>query len=65
MIELITVNGCRRLIKAEHIVQVGELSNEKASRVVITLSTGETVFATNEYESVKEQYLNAMVITNA
>ncbi|MEI2319047.1 hypothetical protein [Bacillus paramobilis] len=65
MIELVTVNGCRRLIKAEHIVQIGELSNEKASRVVITLSTGETVFTTNSYEFVKEQYLNVMVIANA
>lgn len=61
MIELITVNGCRRLIKAEHIVQIGELPTEKASSIVITLSTGETVFATNNYDSVKEAYLNEMV----
>lgn len=65
MIELMTVNGCRRLIKAEHIVQIGELTAEKASNVVITLSTGETVFVTNEYEYVKEAYSRTLVNHNA
>ena len=65
MIELTTVNGCRRLIKAEHIVQIGELTADKASNVVITLSTGETVFASNKYESIKEAYSCAMVKPNA
>jgi len=65
VIELMTVNGCRRLIKAEHIVQIGELTSNKASSVVITLSTGETVFVTNEYEYVKEAYSHATVKLNA
>lgn len=54
MIEVRIANGCRRLINAESIVQVGELPSGKNSNTVITLTTGEVIFSTDYYEVVKE-----------
>ncbi|QVY62938.1 flagellar FlbD family protein [Cytobacillus gottheilii] len=53
MIEVCAVNGCRRLIRVDNIVQVAELPEGKNSNVVIVLTTGETVFVADDYIAVK------------
>lgn len=53
MIEVVTVNGYKRLIHSKYIVTVGELSEGGRSNTVITLNTGETIFVANSYSDVK------------
>jgi len=64
MIEVSTINGMRRMINIRSISTIGELRDEKASNVVITLSNGETIFVRNTYEEVKKLYFE-QVIPNA
>ncbi|MDQ0270801.1 hypothetical protein [Cytobacillus purgationiresistens] len=53
MIEVSMVNGCRRLIRVESIVQIAELPHGKNSNIVISLTTGEVIFAADDYDAVK------------
>lgn len=55
MIEVITKNGYRRMIKCSLIASVGELRGE-SSKSVITLSNGEVIFVVDSYQELKEAY---------
>lgn len=56
MIELTTVNGFRRMVRVDQVSQIAELPDSKRSNTVITLENGETIFAANSYNDVKEMY---------
>lgn len=53
MIEVVTVNGFRRMINPNYIVTFNEISNRARSNTAITLTNGETVFVDDAYDSVK------------
>ena len=51
MIEVVTINGFRRLIRIDMIASVHELV-DKRSNTVIVMTNGETIFAANKYDDI-------------
>ena len=60
MIEIVTTNGFRRIIRVSVIATIGELRNNGRSNTVITLTNGEPIFADDTYDNVKHQYEEAV-----
>lgn len=56
MLEITTANGFRRSIHVSLIATVGEINGGGRSNTVITLSTGETLFAVDSYDVVTAKY---------
>lgn len=56
MLELTTVNGFRRMVRLDQITKIAELPDSKRSSTVVSLENGETVFASNNYNEVKQMY---------
>ena len=56
MIEIVTTNGFRRMVKASEIVSIGELRNNGRSNTVIVTKQGDTIFADDTYDNLKRLY---------
>lgn len=59
MIEVVTVNGFRKMLNVEFIVSINELRNNGRSNTAIVMSNNETVFVDDKYDSVNEMYMQA------
>ena len=60
MFEVTSKNGHKRLINKNYIESIGQLSNQQSSKTVIVMNSGETIYAIEEYNQVKDFIFTAL-----
>lgn len=64
MIEVVTVNGFRKLLGVNFIISINELRNNGKSNTCISMSNNDTIFVDDTYDAVMNQYMAVQAMQN-
>ncbi len=64
MIEVVTVNGFRKLLGVNYIISINELRNNGKSNTCISMSNNDVIFVDDTYDAVMKQYMNVQAMKN-